>query len=112
MTNSPASGPERTGISVLTNFRAMNPLLYFSKPRIGIDGDPPEKVRWGDNFIPTAAGTHTVRCFVPYIHLRHMGDSEIEVRVPAGRTVALRWQSPLGSLYLKGKWTVVNSGSG
>jgi len=109
MTTPPAPGQPRTGISVLTNFRALNPLLYFSKPRIGIDGHPPERVRWGDTFIPTSPGTHSVRCFVPYVYLRHMGDSEIEVRVPPGRTVALRWQTPLGSLYLKGKWTVLNS---
>ncbi len=109
MTTSPSPRAETTGISVLTNFRALNPLLYFSKPRIGIDGNPPERVQWGDNFIPTSPGTHTLRCFVPYLYLRHMGDSEIEVRVPPGRTVALRWQSPLGSLYLKGKWTVLAS---
>jgi len=109
MTTPPGPGPEPTGISVLTNFRALNPLLYFSKPMIGLDGNPPERGRWGDNFIPTSPGTHMLRCFVPYIHLRHMGDSEIEVRVPAGRIVALRWQTPLGSLYLKGKWTVLGS---
>jgi hypothetical protein len=109
MTIPPGPGRETTGISVLTNFRALNPLLYFSKPMIGLDGNPPERGRWGDNFIPTSPGTHTLRCFVPYIHLRHMGDSEIEVRVPAGRIVALRWQTPLGSLYLKGKWTVLES---
>ncbi len=109
MTTSPSPGADTTGVSVLTNFRALNPLLYFSKPRIGIDGNPPERVRWGDNFIPTSPGTHTLRCFVPYIYLRQMGDSEITVRVPPGTTVALRWQTPLGSLYLKGKWTVLSS---
>jgi hypothetical protein len=100
---------ENTGISVQTKFYAFNFLLYFYKPKISVDGNPAEKVPWGTTFIATTPGAHTVRCFVPYVYLRHMGDSTIDVRVPPGKTVFLRWQTPLGSLYLKGKWTVLDA---
>lgn len=99
----------RTGISVRMKYHAFNFMLYFSRPKLGLDDNPPELVRWGETFIPTTPGRHTVRCFVPYLHLRHMGDSTIEVVVPRGRTRSLQWQTPLGSLYLKGKWTVLDS---
>jgi hypothetical protein len=108
-----AGAEERgTGIFVETKYYAMNFLLYFSKPKISLDGAPPEPVRWGNTFIPASPGRHTVRCFVPYVYLRHMGDSSVDVTVPPRGTASLRWQTPLGSLYLKGKWTVLDSPSG
>jgi hypothetical protein len=101
--------PGQTGIMVKTKYYALNFMMYFSKPQVSIDGNPSETVRWGETFIPTSPGRHTVRCFVPYLHLRHMGDSSIDVVVPPGVTASLQWQTPLGSLYLKGKWTVLNA---
>jgi hypothetical protein len=103
------SGTGQTGIKVKTKYYALNFMMYFSKPKVSIDGSPPETVRWGETFIATSPGRHTVRCFVPYLHLRHMGDSSIDVVVPSGVTASLQWQTPLGSLYLKGKWTVLNA---
>jgi hypothetical protein len=103
---------EQTGIFVETKYYAMNVLLYFAKPKISVDDNPPESVRWGTTFIPTAPGRHTVRCFVPYVYLRHMGDSSVDVTVPRRGTASLRWQTPLGSLYLKGKWTVLDAPPG
>jgi hypothetical protein len=105
--NAEAAGTEQTGIFVETKYYALNFLLYFSKPKISLDGNAPRSVRWGKTFIPTSPGRHTVRCFVPYVYLRHMGDSSVEVTVPPRGTASLRWQTPLGSLYLKGKWTVL-----
>jgi hypothetical protein len=109
MTSPRTNGQGQTGIRVQTKFYALNFLLYFYKPKVSVDGNPPQKVPWGETFIPLSPGTHTVRCFVPYVYLRHMGDSTIDVRVRPGRTVSLRWQTPLGSLYLKGKWTLLDS---
>jgi hypothetical protein len=108
MTSPDAGGMKQTGISVTTKYYALNFLLYFYRPKISLDGNPPEKVRWGETFIPTSPGRHNVRCFVPYVYLRHMGDSSIDVAVRAGETVPLQWQTPLGSLYLKGTWTVLD----
>jgi hypothetical protein len=102
-------GTEQTGIFVETKYYALNFLLFFSKPKISLDGNAPEAVRWGVTFIRASPGRHTVRCFVPYVYLRHMGDSSVDVTVPRAGTASLRWQTPLGSLYLKGKWTVLDS---
>jgi hypothetical protein len=109
MNNPENTAPGRTGISLKTKYYTFNFMLYFSRPKVSLDDNPPETVKWGETFIPAAPGRHTVRCFVPYIHLRHMGDSTIEVVVPRGGTRSLQWQTPLGSLYLKGKWTVLDS---
>jgi hypothetical protein len=112
VTDGETTGTGQTGIFVETKYYALNFLLYFSKPKISLDGNPPEAVRWGETFIPTSPGRHTVRCFVPYVYLRHMGDSSIEITVPRRGAAALRWQTPLGSLYLKGKWTVLDARPG
>jgi hypothetical protein len=112
VTNAENTRTSQTGIFVETKYYALNFLLYFSKPKISLDGNPPEAVRWGETFIAASPGRHTVRCFVPYVYLRHMGDSSIEITVPRRGAASLRWQTPLGSLYLKGKWTVLDARPG
>jgi hypothetical protein len=99
------SGPDgEIGIRVQVKFFPLAFLLFFFKPRLCLDGGQPATVKWGDTFLPAAPGRHSVRCYVPYLYLRHMGDSTIEVDVPPGGVVNVRWRAPL-LVFLKGTWT-------
>jgi hypothetical protein len=100
-----------TGILVRTKFFPLSFLLFFFKPRVCLDGGPPDKRTWGETFLSVAPGRHAVRCYVPYLYLRHMGDSTIEVDVAPGTVVAVQWRAPLLVL-LAGRWTHVETPQG
>lgn len=99
------------GIRVRTKFFPLAFLLVFFKPWLSLDGGTPEKTPWGETFLPAAPGRHSVRCYVPYLYLRHMGDSTVEVEVPPGGVVAVKWRAPL-LVFLTGKWTTVGTEPG
>jgi len=101
----PMSGTDgQTGIRVQTKFFPLAFLLLFFKPWLSVDGAQPTKVSWGETFYPTGPGHHKVRAYVPYLYMRHMGDSTIDVDVAPGAVVSARWRAPL-VIFLKGKWT-------
>jgi hypothetical protein len=92
------------GIRVRVKFFPLAFLLYFFKPRLCLDGGEPQTVPWGETLLPAAPGHHQVRCYVPYLYLRHMGDSTIDVDVAPGGTADVQWRAPL-VIFLKGKWS-------
>ena len=101
MTNTPPD----TGIALTTKYVVLAFLLFFFKPKAHIDGGPPIAVAWGRTFFPLEPGTHTVRCYVPYLFYRFMGDSSATVEVAPGRVLEVRWRSPW-LVFLKGNFSL------
>lgn len=101
--NVPPAG--QSGIQVRTKFFFLMFLLFFFKTQVEVDGGPPVERPWGETFVPVAPGHHTVRCYVPYLFLREMGASTVEVDVAPDQVVAVRWRAPFFVL-MAGKWTV------
>lgn len=100
-----------TGIQVTIKFIFLAFLLYFFKPRLHLDDGPPVTEQWGRTFIPTAPGPHRVRCYVPYLFYRTMGDSTVDVTVPPGGTVSVEWRSPW-LVFMPGRWRVMEQAHG
>lgn len=111
MTSPMGAQPGQSGINVRTKFFPLAFLLFFFKPRLCLDGGPPETNPWGEKFFPVAPGRHSVRCYVPYLYMRFMGDATIEVDVPADGVVAVQWRAPL-IVFLTGKWTTTDGSKG
>jgi hypothetical protein len=95
----------QTGIAVTTKFFVLAFLLYFFKPKVHIDNGPALDNGWGTMFVPLGPGTHTVRCYVPYMFFPTMGDSSVIVQVAPGQVVPVTWQAPW-LVFLKGPMKV------
>ena len=80
-------------------------LGYFT-PVLSVDGGPLSELEWSENFVPLPPGKHLLRCYLPYMWFRHMGDSTVEVDIPSTGVVAFQWKVPWMAL-LRGKWTEV-----
>lgn len=86
-----------------TKFYWFNFLLALFKPNVSIDGGASVRDSWGAKFIPLPPGRHSVRCYVSYLWYRHMGDSTVEVTVPADGVVSVQWRAPW-LVFIAGKW--------
>jgi hypothetical protein len=102
------SAPGQSGIIVRPRIFPLAFLLLFTKPRLSIDGALEQKASWGECWFPLPPGRHSVRCYVPYLWYRHMGDSTIEVDVPQTGSVKIQWMSPW-LVFIAGKWKQVTS---
>jgi hypothetical protein len=94
------------GIVVETKIFPLAFLLLLTRPQLSVDGGPIARVSWGQATFALPPGRHTVRCFVPYLWYRHMGDATIEVDVPPVGVVTVRWKSPW-LVFFPGKWKIV-----
>jgi hypothetical protein len=94
-----------SGITVRTKFFPLAFLLYFFKPKMHIDDGYAIEQPWGTHFFPVPPGRHTVRCYVPYLFYRTMGDNSVAVDVAPGQVVDVVWKSPW-LVFLKGSFTV------
>jgi hypothetical protein len=97
----------QSGIAVTTKFFPLAFLLYFFKPKMHIDDGIAVQQPWGTHFFPVEPGRHSVRCYVPYLWYRTMGDNSTWVDVAPGQVVDVRWKSPW-LVFLKGSFTVGN----
>ena len=98
------SGAE-SGIAVRTKFFALGFLLYFFRPKIHVDDGYAIDQPWGTYFFAVPPGRHTVRCYVPYLFYRTMGDNSVSVDVAPGQVVDVQWRAPW-LVFLKGKFIV------
>jgi len=95
----------QSGITVTTKFFVLAFLLYFFKPKMHIDDGYAIQQRWGTYFFPVQPGRHTVRCYVPYLFYRTMGDNSIWVDVAPGQVVDVQWSAPWLA-FIKGSFVV------
>jgi hypothetical protein len=95
-----------TGVFVHPKIFPLAFLLLLFSPQLCVDGGPPTKVPWRKTFIGLAPGNHSLRCYVPYLVYRHLGDASIEVTVVAGSSGSYQWRSPW-LVFLAGKWKQV-----
>ncbi|MDQ6928608.1 MAG: hypothetical protein M3159_08090, partial [Actinomycetota bacterium] len=105
----PAS-PTHSAIEVESGFIFLAFLLYFFKTRVVIDGMLYE-LPWGKNTFPVQPGRHRVRVSFKYLFPSDAGANEIDVDVPPGQTVHVRYRAPW-LVFLKGKLTASTYGYG
>jgi hypothetical protein len=109
MTDTPPVQAPSSGVIVHPKVLFLAFLLLLFKPKLCVDGGEPMNLIWGENFVPLPAGHHTLRCYVPYLIYRHLGDSTIEVDVTPGGSPKFQWRTPW-LVFLKGKWKFITSG--
>jgi hypothetical protein len=97
-----------TGVNVHLKIFPLGFLLLLFRPRLSVDGGPPAKMSWGKAFVPLAPGTHTLRCYLPYLWYRHLGDATTEVPVGPGAAATVQWRTPW-LVFLAGKWKTVTT---
>ena len=83
-----------SGITVRTKFFPLAFLLYFFKPKIHVDDGYAIDEPWGTHFFALPPGRHTVRCYVPYLFYKTMGDNSVSVDVAPGQVVDVQWRAP------------------
>lgn len=103
---SPESSP--TGVYVHLKIFPLAFILLLCSPRLCVDNGPPAKLSWGQSFVPLAPGNHTLRCSVPYLWYRHLGDASTEVTVVPGTTATVQWRTPW-LVFLAGKWKTLST---
>jgi hypothetical protein len=57
---------------------------------------------------PLAPGNHTLRCYLPYLWYRDLGDSSTEVMVVPGTIATVQWRTSW-LVFLRGKWKTVTT---
>lgn len=82
-----------TAIEVTAKFFPLAFLLFMTKPTITIDGNP-NTASWGTHRFDVSPGRHTVKVFFKYLWLDEAGANSIDVDVPAGETVRVRFYMP------------------
>ncbi|MDQ6910461.1 MAG: DUF2510 domain-containing protein [Actinomycetota bacterium] len=102
--------PPPGAIEVETGFIFLAFLLYFFKTRVVIDGQLYE-LPWGKNTFPVHPGRHRVRVSFKYLIPSDAGANEIDVDVPPGQTVQVRYRAPW-LVFLKGKLAATTFGYG
>jgi hypothetical protein len=102
--SAPPPAPQ-TGVVVRPKIFFFAFFLLLFKVRLSVDAGLETTIAWGENFIPLSPGRHTLRCWLPYLIYRHMGNSSVEVDVPAGGVVRAQWRTPW-LVFLQGTWKV------
>jgi hypothetical protein len=101
----PPPPPPSSGVVVRPKVFFFSFILLLFKVHLSVDGGPPFIVGWNENFIPLPPGQHSLRCWLPYLFYRQMGDSTVSVDVAPGALVKAQWRTPW-LVFLQGKWTV------
>ena len=100
---------EQAAIEVKPTYFFMAFLLALCKPRIQLDGGPPEQYTWGEEHrFPVTPGRHSVRVFFKYLMVPECAANDIEVDVPPGQVVTVTYKAPL-IVTLKGKMAVAGT---
>ncbi|MEA2476347.1 MAG: hypothetical protein QOF16_1629 [Actinomycetota bacterium] len=82
-----------TGISVKASFFILSFILFFFPPTIVVDGNA-QKAKWGEQFIPTGPGEHSVSVFFKYLFIKEAGKASASVSVPEGQTARITYRAP------------------
>lgn len=82
-----------SAIEVTAKFFPLAFLLFMTKPTIEIDRKP-NTVSWGKHRFDVSPGRHTVKVSFKYLWLNEAGANSIDVEVPVGATVRVRYYMP------------------
>jgi hypothetical protein len=94
--------PVTTGLSISLNVLWWwQPLYYFSKPLIEINGMP-QPARWGRQDISLPPGSYQVRIFFPYMGMKQCGLAELAITLPDGQWVSVAYTPPF-TIFQPGK---------
>lgn len=97
--------PPTAALEIAAGYPALSFALALTKPRITIDDGPPVVWSWGAGTLPVAPGRHRVQCSFPWAFFSNGGRAALEVDVPAGEVVRLRYLPPKMFVFNKGKLT-------
>jgi len=81
-------------LEIAAGYPAMSFALAMVKPRISVDGGPPVVWLWGSGTLPVSSGRHRVQCSFRWAFFSHAGNAELDVDVPDGGMVRLRYAPP------------------
>jgi hypothetical protein len=56
--------------------------------------DRSELAKWGEQFIPTGPGEHSVSVFFKYLFIKEAGKASASVSVPEGQTARITYRAP------------------
>jgi hypothetical protein len=98
----PPPGPE-SGVRLRLKIFPLAFLFLLCKPRLHVDGGEQSTLIWGENLLALPPGSRTLRCYVPYLWYRHVGDSTFIVEVTSGSVQQVQWRTPW-LVFLKGTW--------
>ena len=104
MVTDPQPSSSSSSIQVETSYPALAFLLSAFNTRVAINGQRYE-LPWGTHTFPVGPGLHTVRVSFKYLLPSDAGGNEVEVDVPPGGTVRVRYRAPW-LVFLKGKLQV------
>jgi hypothetical protein len=90
-----------SNIDVDAGFNPLSFFLFFTKPRITIDGDTNVGV-WGANSYEVAPGRHNVKVAFKYFAKPNTGENAIDVDVAEGATTRISYRAPM-LVTMKGK---------
>ena len=95
----------QTGIEVTTGFSALAFGLAIIKPKLQLDGYDPIEWRWGTDILPVSPGPHRLRCWFRWGLFKQAGNATIDLDVPEGSLVRVRYKTPSWFVFNKGRWT-------
>jgi hypothetical protein len=102
---SESSSPRGTGIRITAKFFPLMWILYFIKPKMGVDGSEFQG-KWKEPvFVPVPAGRHSVTTYFPYFIPKKAGAGEISVDVAEGQIVDVTYKAPW-VVFLKGRMSI------
>ncbi len=93
------------GLEVTTAYSPWAFLLGIVRPRVVLDGAPPLVWRWGTATVPVSPGCHRVECFFRWGLFPVAGRGVLDVDVPAGGLVRLRYVAPTWFVFSRGQLT-------
>ncbi len=79
--------------------------LAIVRPRVRLDGGPPLRWQWGAATVPVSPGRHRVECSFRWLFFANAGKGALDVDVPAGALVRLRYVAPTWFVFSPGKLT-------
>src|SRR5690242_20433865 len=90
-----------TAIEVTPKVGFLQWILYLVKPKVSVDGNT-QTGSWGKpTRFDVTPGSHTVEAWFRYLLMGQAGRNSLQVNVPEGQTVRVRYRSPW-LLFLKG----------
>lgn len=88
-----------------TQYSPMAFALAIVRPRLVLDGGPPVPVAWGTTTLPVSPGRHRVQCSFRWLFFPNAGKGALDVDVPDGGLVRLRYVAPTWFVFSPGRMT-------
>lgn len=90
-------------LNLKTKFFPLAFILYLFPPLLTIDGGESQKVRWGDNTLQLAAGSHHLEIYYPYFWFLRAGKAKTDLTAQEGQTINAVYHAPTWFVFARGK---------